>query len=520
MKARCCWLVAIVALLVAGMVRAETRRVAVVVGNNAGSGEQPPLRYAETDAGKMARVLVELGGVAASDLFLLQGRNIAALRQTLALARQRVAAHQENPADRVILIFYFSGHSDGRALELGRDRLAFSELRRWLTGTQAEVRLAFVDSCKSGALLAAKGGTPGPAFQIRLNDELASIGEALLTSSAADEIALESREIGGSFFTHHFISGLRGAADASGDGLVTLTEAYQYAYVHTITTTGATVAGPQHPVYDYRLSGQGELVLTELSRPTALIELPGGFERALVIELVRDQVIAELAADGRAVVAVLPGRYAVRAWREGRAFAGRIQVKAGETRVVRWDELTVMIGPQARAKGSLAADVRTGAAARHTARDAGGLTVLIAGGGQGGVASGLGPLSAIRAGVRSATPSGLSLMLDLGTGTGGQFRETSAFVLGGYRLGLARGPLQAWAGVEAGVGGVLQSSARGASGVTAAVAGGPWAGVSLRVLGRMSASVEGHLPVAALRRDGELAGVLLPAVWLGLLVAL
>lgn len=520
MKARWCWLVLLIALLATGMARAETRRVAVVVGNNAGNGEQPPLRYAETDAGKMARVLVELGGIEATDLFLLQGRNLAALRQTLALARQRVASYQQNPVDRVILIFYFSGHSDGRALELGRDRLSFAELRRWLTSTQAEVRLAFVDSCKSGALLATKGGRPGPAFQIRLTDELASSGEAVLTSSAADEIALESREIGGSFFTHHFISGLRGAADASGDGLVTLTEAYQYAYVHTITTTGATVAGPQHPAYDYQLSGQGELVLTELSRPTALIELPAGAERALVIELVRDQVIAETAADGRAVVAVRPGRYAVRAWRQGRAFAGRITVQTGETRAVRWDELTATTDPPAHAKGTLAPGAQAGAGARHESRDAGGLTALVAAGGQGGVASDLGLMSAFRAGIRSAAPSGFSLVLDLGTGTAAQFRETSAFVLGGYRLGLTRGPLQAWVGVEAGAGGVLQSSVAGVSGVTGAVAAGPWAGLSLRVLDQVSVTVEGHLPAAGLRRDGEIAGVLLPAAWLGLLIAL
>jgi hypothetical protein len=33
---------------------AETRRLAVVVGNNAGTGELPPLRFAEADAGKVA----------------------------------------------------------------------------------------------------------------------------------------------------------------------------------------------------------------------------------------------------------------------------------------------------------------------------------------------------------------------------------------------------------------------------------------------------------------------------------
>ena len=54
----------------------------------------------------------------------------------------------------------------------------------------------------------------------------------MITSSAAREAALESAEIEASFFSHHLISGLRGAADTSGDGLVTLAEAYQYAFTH------------------------------------------------------------------------------------------------------------------------------------------------------------------------------------------------------------------------------------------------------------------------------------------------
>ena len=39
--------------------------------------------------------------------------------------------------------------------------------------------------------------------------------------------AQESAAIGGSFFTHHFELGLRGAADADGDGQVTLAEAFR-----------------------------------------------------------------------------------------------------------------------------------------------------------------------------------------------------------------------------------------------------------------------------------------------------
>jgi hypothetical protein len=235
-------------------------------------------------------------------------------------------------------VFYFSGHSDGVALELGREGVTFSELRRWLASVGADVRIALVDSCKSGALLATKGGKPSAAFQIRMTDELASTGEVLLTSSAADEIALESSEIGGSFFTHHFVSGLRGAADISGDGLVTLTEAYQYAYARTVKTTGETIVGVQHPAYDYRLSGQGELVLAELSKPSGTLQLPSGFDRIVVIDVVDAQVIAEVTAGSRATIAVPPGRYEIRASRSDAMFAGKVTVEHGP-RVVSSNEL-------------------------------------------------------------------------------------------------------------------------------------------------------------------------------------
>ena len=144
------------------LAHAETRRVAVIVGNNAGGPDETPLHYAETDAGKLARVLAELGGVAPDDLFLLQGKDLAALDDTFALAKQRIA---DVPRTRRIASSSSStspGHSDGIALELGRDRLAYADLRRWLAPTGADVRVALVDSCKSGALLAAKGGTHGP----------------------------------------------------------------------------------------------------------------------------------------------------------------------------------------------------------------------------------------------------------------------------------------------------------------------------------------------------------------------
>jgi hypothetical protein len=490
--------VALIVAMLCAVASAETRRVAVVVGNNAGNQDETPLRYAELDAGKLARVLVELGGVPAADLFLLEGKDLAALQDTLSRAKAKIAGYRAH-LDRVVVIFYFSGHSDGIALELGHDRYAFSALRDWLKATGADVRLAVLDSCKSGALLAAKGGTPGPAFHIRLTDELSSTGEALLTSSAADESALESREIGGSFFTHHLVSGLRGAADSSGDGRVTLTEAYQYAYKHTIATSGATLAGPQHPAYDYRLSGEGELILTELARPSAAFTLPDGFDRALVIDVGHDQVIAELGRGDPTRIAVVPGRYAVRAWKAGRTFEGRLAVAANEQHAVRWDELGATTLSVSTAKGDEPV-------LRSIAFDVGG-------GARAGIASELTALESVRVGVRW---SALSLAVDVASRRDGALRETDALVFAGYRFGVASGGLRASIGLEVGGGVIVQSiGGRSTSGVGAA---GPIGEVSYAITPRLAVAANAQVPAALLKRDGKLAIMALPAAWLGVVI--
>ena len=50
------------ACLHGGVARAE-RRVAVVIGNDHGQPSEEPLRYAELDAARFARVLRDLGDV-------------------------------------------------------------------------------------------------------------------------------------------------------------------------------------------------------------------------------------------------------------------------------------------------------------------------------------------------------------------------------------------------------------------------------------------------------------------------
>jgi hypothetical protein len=175
-------------------VHAETRRIAVVIGSNRGEATHAPLRFAEQDATKLAAVLTELGGLTSSDMLLLRGPKVVEVRAALDEATRRIALWHKDNRGQVVLIFYFSGHSDGSVLELAGQGLPFAELRRRVTDTGADVRLVILDSCRSGALLALKGGTLGQPFDIRLADDLASTGEAMIASSAADEAALESSE--------------------------------------------------------------------------------------------------------------------------------------------------------------------------------------------------------------------------------------------------------------------------------------------------------------------------------------
>ncbi|MFT3714222.1 MAG: caspase family protein [Archangium sp.] len=317
---------------------AETRRIAIVVGNNAGSGEMPPLRYAESDAGKMARVLVELGDVQADDVMLLQGQRVGSVERAITEARDRVAFFKKSPDTRTVVFFYFSGHSDGEAIEVGTEKLAYSRLKALLSGTAADVRLVVVDACRSGAGLREKGGKSVEGFTIRLADTLQATGEAFITSSAADEAALESSEVMGSYFTHNFISGLRGAADASGDKLVTLAEAYKYAYDRTVSSTAMLAVGAQHPNYDFRLSGQGELVLSSLLKPSSMLVLPEA-DRSLVTDLSRDQVVVEVVG-GAKEVALAPGSYGLRLFKGGQSFGGRVTLTDGQRHVVPMNSLT------------------------------------------------------------------------------------------------------------------------------------------------------------------------------------
>ncbi len=266
---------------------ALAQRRALLVGSNVAPPGLVPLRYAHSDAQKMRDVLVELGGVQAKDAILLLDPSAEALKASLESLRSETHNSEE-------VIFYYSGHANQKGLHLQGGDLPLSEIRAFLKDETKQVRVAILDSCESGAMTQVKGGTMRPGVDIQWAHEPAVKGAVLITSSTAEEASVERDDLGGSLFSHFFVSGLRGAADSNQDRKVTLQEAYSYSYEHTLARSTESRTGLQHPTYEYQITGQKQLVISWLKMPSVMTFGNGVAGSYLVFDRARDQVVAEV----------------------------------------------------------------------------------------------------------------------------------------------------------------------------------------------------------------------------------
>ncbi len=323
-----------------------TRRIALIVGVNDGGIGRVKLRYAGSDARSLARVLVELGGLAREDEVVLlepsQAELLAGFTRAQALVERARAA-----GERVQFVFYYSGHADERGLLLGATRLDYAKLRGLIHGVPAQVRLGLLDSCSSGAFVRHKGGRMRPP--LATGGDANVEGHAFLTSSSAEEAAQESDRVGGSFFTHYLISGLRGAADVNRDRRITLNEAYRFAFDETLASTETTPGRAQHAAYDIQLVGTGDLVMTDLRETSALLDIGPTVGGRVYIRDARGALAAELykgVGAGPVSIALEPGRYNV-VVDDGTTLArASLEVRAGrKNELTRRDLAAISPGP-------------------------------------------------------------------------------------------------------------------------------------------------------------------------------
>ncbi len=298
-------------------------RVAIVASSTTAPG-QVALRYAERDASRVAGVLRELGGF----------QQVWTLRDPAPADWERVFDRVEQLAvggDALELLVYYSGHADAEGLLLGPERLSYRRLRWRLDHASAGVRVLILDACNSGGAARPKGGRPSEGFPVDAVAPPAVNGSAILAASTAAELAQESSEIEASFFTHHLVSALRGSGDRDGNGLVTLAEAYDYAASRTVNATLSSFWGPQHPVYEYQLSGTGDVVLTRVGGAGSALSFPAGEATRYFVASAAREVVAEVVAHPtrRTRLVLPPGKYRL-VRRDGRqTSAAVIEVLAG-----------------------------------------------------------------------------------------------------------------------------------------------------------------------------------------------
>ena len=266
----------------------------ILVGTNVGGAGQQTLRYAEDDARQMADVLRQLGRYGSADLRVLVRPDAAHLLAAVDDVTVKMRAHQAK-GEQAVLVFYYSGHARAGSFSLGGEELSVTTLRERLRQIPSTLTLVVLDACQSGQFARIKGAEAAADFSSNSVSRLTTKGIAVMASSSAQELSQESDELRSSYFTHHLIVGLRGAADADGDGRVSLDEAYRYAYRRTLASTSETQVGGQHVTLETDLAGQGDVPVTYPAESRSQLELPGALEgRVLVQQKPSGTVVAEV----------------------------------------------------------------------------------------------------------------------------------------------------------------------------------------------------------------------------------
>lgn len=312
-----------------GLPAVGVARHVLAVGADDGGPRRTRLRYAKTDAKQVAGVFRQFGGTAPENASTVMDPG----RDDLLAALRRLAERVRTDATeglRTEAIVYYSGHSDETGLHLSADHLPYRDFLDAVRAVPADVSLVILDSCASGVLTTLKGGSFLAPLSIDSSQRVS--GSAILTSASSDESAQESSRIGASFFTHALLTGLRGGADLSGDHLVTLDEAYDFARQETLRSTVGTSAGGQHPAYDIRLNGTGDLVLTDLRRMNAGIVIPDSLAGRVLVWDSDDRLAAEFRKPNGATVEVAleAGRYIVNMEFGETMLEAKINVAAGD----------------------------------------------------------------------------------------------------------------------------------------------------------------------------------------------
>ena len=139
----------------------------------------------------------------------------------------------------------------------------------------------------------------------------------------------------------------------TGEGEVTLNEAYQFAFNETLGKTAGSGGGAQHPSYDINLSGTGDVVMTDLRQTTAAIVLGELLDGRIFIRNAKQQLVVELyKPHGRRVeIGLEAGEYEVRIERPATAMLAKSTIRDGQQVELTPDQFTPTTPEPTRRRG-------------------------------------------------------------------------------------------------------------------------------------------------------------------------
>jgi hypothetical protein len=263
-------------------------RWAVVIGvGQYDHASIPPLRYATRDAEAVYRFLTTKGGYARDNVVLLT--DTSEQKPTLQNIRRALGdfLYRKPGRDDMVLIYY-AGHGapevdatgaegDGIAKyliprnadpeSLYSSALPMDEIQRIFSRIQSERVVLLLDTCYSGTA----GGRTFARQQMRsgnLNDQFLerltrSKGRVIITAAGPNEVALETSELGHGVFTYYVLQGLAGEADRDTDGVVTVSELYDYVE-QQVDRKARAAGGRQRPLMKGEI--EGTLPLSRVGR--------------------------------------------------------------------------------------------------------------------------------------------------------------------------------------------------------------------------------------------------------------
>jgi len=208
------------------------QRLGVVIGiNNYADPAIPALKYAESDAQAVFDTLTDpaVGRFPKENVKLLVGKEATNDAIKEALYNLRGAGKDD------LVVVFFSGHGakegdeafwvtqTAKAGALPATALSNSDIRRRLADIPSQRLVVFLDCCYAASTVKKSLSDPGKLF-----GDFAGKGRVTIAGSGDNQEAVEYPDKKAGVFTYYLVSGLRGAADTNGDGIVTFDELWTY----------------------------------------------------------------------------------------------------------------------------------------------------------------------------------------------------------------------------------------------------------------------------------------------------